>query len=459
MGNYVWDEHGQRMVYDERAPFGDDYDSWMYGSVWEWFSEGHGLIYDAIQAIGGEEFVEDMIRQGRQKDVAAMIVQWVEANAPDRAMRNAAMLFFVPTDQSAQYGICSFTPGMPERWEDHVQAALELDPSDSRGAKNPEEFLGEPTNAETTEAHNFWLAPDGTLYVSNYYEHGEVIRGLAEQGVVELGEYDEPKGWIVISSPNQYRVDVKVPDYFITQRQLDTLFDLARFRPHKRWGKQLMDEVNRLSNFVENPGDVEWLEDLAEEGEGYFDDYYPVSAAGEMEPSDPYYGRNVIWDGIDGRMMRVGPRYARAIEGNIFDPDKLAAVRDGILEAEDRVVLTAPYGTASVVTPQDVKESIEYANDYPDYVLTTGDDELDRWLVEGDNYILRHDLQQRLAVAVARNEGDLGEIIFTFRDGNHRAFGAFAAGEPYVYAILEDNQFQDLDPNDPQDAIILGELL
>ena len=32
----------------------------------------------------------------------------------------------------------------------------------------------------------------------------------------------------------------------------------------------------------------------------------------------------------------------------------------------------------------------------------------------------------------------------TIRDGNHRAFGALVAGEPYVYVMVSDNQLQDL---------------
>lgn len=219
----------------------------------------------------------------------------------------------------------------------------------------------------------------------------------------------------------------------------------------------------------ENPSDLEWLEQLAEDGYGEFAEYYPASAAGELEPSDPYYGRNVIWDGISGRMIRIVPDYARAIEGNIFDADKLAAIVSGIKEALERVVFTAPYGNAHVVTLQDVKESIEYADDYPDHVLTTGDDELDSYLVFGDDYILgeygedefdqvKRDLEDQLAKAVDEDQGDLGELTFQIRDGNHRAFGAMIAGEPYVYMILGENQFHYLDPNDPADQRILEAL-
>ena len=32
--------------------------------------------------------------------------------------------------------------------------------------------------------------------------------------------------------------------------------------------------------------------------------------------------------------------------------------------------------------------------------------------------------------------GDIGKLVFQMRDGNHRTFGALAAGEPYVWAIV-----------------------
>ena len=251
----------------------------------------------------------------------------------------------------------------------------------------------------------------------------------------------------------------------------------------------------------ENP-DVNWLEEIADEGYGDFSDYYPASAAGEIEPSNPYYGKNVIWDGISGHMIRVYPQQAVAIDGNIFDPNKLAAIRDGIKEADNRVVFFAPYGTVSVVCPTRVKESIQYANDYPDHVKTTGDDDLDLWLSDLDSFLeekgykpreveewqrdpvelldyccdddederaekaqemqealeLLSEMQVMLDEAVEKNEGDLGDFEVTVQDGNHRAFGALLSGEPYFYMILEDNQYENLDEMDPEDARIIDAL-
>lgn len=116
---------------------------------------------------------------------------------------------------------------------------------------NPQEWLGEATNPKTTEFNNFWLAPNGVLYLSNYYEHGKVMRELMEEGLAPYDEFDEPEGWLRISSPNWYKVSVIGDAYLVTQRQIDTLFDLAQSAKQKeqdRWGEELMDEVNRLSS-------------------------------------------------------------------------------------------------------------------------------------------------------------------------------------------------------------------
>jgi hypothetical protein len=210
-----------------------------------------------------------------------------------------------------------------------------------------------------------------------------------------------------------------------------------------------------------NPGHLPGVEEIAGEGYGELFDYYPKTAAGEIDEHDGdfYYGRNVIWAGDQGRMVRADPDYLQHVWGNIFDPDKLAAIVSGIEEADERLVFVAPYGTASKIDLQSVKESHEYAEDEGlDRPYTTGDEELDRYLVEPEQVLYeyadepgdeaweeaRADIEDRLQEALANDEGDLGQWVVTIRDGNHRAFGALMAGEPYVYVMLSDNQMQDL---------------
>jgi hypothetical protein len=198
-----------------------------------------------------------------------------------------------------------------------------------------------------------------------------------------------------------------------------------------------------------NPGHVHYLADLAESGAGDFKDYYPESAAGELETEGYmlYYGRNVIWMGFEGEMIRVDPEYMTHLSGNIFYEDKLAAVVDGIRKSRDRVIFRAPWGNVAIIDVTDVTESQQnWEEEGIERPLTTGDDELDRWLVTPEEFDRSEtrEMKRMLREAVREGSGDLGSFRYNIRDGNHRAFGAVIAGEPYIYMRVEDNQMQDL---------------
>lgn len=224
-----------------------------------------------------------------------------------------------------------------------------------------------------------------------------------------------------------------------------------------------------------NPGNITYLEDLADSGYGGdYMDYYPKTFSGEKEAEVPYYAKNVIWDGIEGRMLRVKPKYATHILGNQFDEDKLAAVVQGINDSPERVVFDAPYGMIGKVGRSDIRDSQRgWEDEGLEAPLSTGDDDLDEYLRLGKKEYIEeyHDdlskrerkemiqeLEDALVEAEEDGDGDFGEWTFEFRDGNHRAFGALISGEPYVYAILADLQFDDLDPSDPDDAELLDML-
>lgn len=204
-----------------------------------------------------------------------------------------------------------------------------------------------------------------------------------------------------------------------------------------------------------NPGQLDALRSLAEEGSGSFRRFYGASARGEL-PTDSYeiyHGRRVRWIGYEGEMLKAKADYVRHIEGNIFSPDKLAAVVEGVERGDskgEKVAFYPPFGQATVIGPGDVRESIQYASDEGlDRPYTTGDDELDAYLVDPkqameDAGLTKATFEKRLKAAVASRKGDLGELAVTVRDGNHRAFGALLAGEPYIYVRLYDNDMQDI---------------
>jgi hypothetical protein len=217
---------------------------------------------------------------------------------------------------------------------------------------------------------------------------------------------------------------------------------------------------------------LEDAEQIAEEGFADPEEYYPQSAQGDEselyeEGYTKYYGRNVIWLGYEGEMFRAKPEYIEAIEGNIFDADKLASVVELVIDHPDRVPIVAPLADVIRITPQTVEESIEYAEE-GGHIYTTGDEELDLFLVDPEEALaLYSDLGDEedyeseeaykedradalkafeidLASAVERGDGDLGSFHVQIRDGNHRTFGALLAGEPYVYVHIISWTMQDV---------------
>ena len=187
-----------------------------------------------------------------------------------------------------------------------------------------------------------------------------------------------------------------------------------------------------------------WLEVLsmkADEGFGDFDDFYSY----ELRPTSietAYFGRNVIWIGDEGKMLRVRASEIEPIESNIFDADKLYAVRDALDNHPERIYMHPGYVMATQVGPAHVQESIEYE----DNPLTTGDDGLDAWLVDNDDcwgFDSQKEAQEALDQAVLDRDGDLGSWRYQLRDGNHRAWGALLGGEPYIYVYLYENQYED----------------
>jgi hypothetical protein len=219
------------------------------------------------------------------------------------------------------------------------------------------------------------------------------------------------------------------------------------------------------ADMVPNASHYSSVAELAEAAErATLDDFfshYPQSAGGELdsEGDDAYPGSNVVWLGDPGRMVRVKADEIRHIDGNIFYPDKLAAVVAGVRDMDDPVVFVAPYGTASRVSLEDVKESQSYWEDEGlDEPLTTGDEDLDAFLADPEQWLddqgldpddedyesTKQEMVEALRAAEVGSRGDLGSWVFTIRDGNHRAFGALIAGEPYIWMILADNDYQDL---------------
>lgn len=217
-------------------------------------------------------------------------------------------------------------------------------------------------------------------------------------------------------------------------------------------------KIIKSQNLVDMDFDISYTDDY----ESYYEDIVP------SKMDDLFYGRNVIWIGEKGRVLKLSRDQVYPISGNIFNDEKISAVVSKIQNADERVYFYCPYGSAKIIDFSDIIESINYEDE--DYgTLTTGNEELDNYIREGyidskgnvNKNIIKinlydedsidefnetyNEIQDMIKYATEYEDGDIGRLIFQIRDGNHRAFGAFASGEPYVYAMISNSQLQDME--------------
>lgn len=147
-----------------------------------------------------------------------------------------------------------------------------------------------------------------------------------------------------------------------------------------------------------------------------FDDYYnePISSR-DIELYDKYKVGNVTWLGEKGRMYKSTPDMTSPREDNIFSLDKLETVVAAIKNGR-KIVTYAPIAHLLQIDSTLVKETTEAADK----------DRL--W-----EYAITRPFKKR----------DIGKYWVKIRDGNHRAFGAFLAGAPYVWVYVQGTPYDE----------------
>lgn len=205
------------------------------------------------------------------------------------------------------------------------------------------------------------------------------------------------------------------------------------------------------------------------------------------------WGRNVGWEvkveqaiPIDSDLLP----YVRSLDGNIFDYKKLKDMFRIVSNArrnDQYVVFEPSYCLIEVIDMSDIKEAFEYAENPDDVSLTTGDDNVDKFLkneeswisdnmsvlddiedikkffdeykqVEPDEFIAWantelswefdgddliedmenwENLQESMQYAKENETGDIGKLDIQLRDGHHRFWGAVSAGEPLIWWHME----------------------
>lgn len=196
--------------------------------------------------------------------------------------------------------------------------------------------------------------------------------------------------------------------------------DIERDEAIERWCK-ITDPSHALSilgrAFKENPSATEALASFAdltepEALEDFYDGDGEEMLAGASEDAIRY-GRRVTWIGIPGQMIEIDPNYVVPMWGNVFDAGKLAAVANAVRNGE-KPVLGVGFGTVQIIDASTIEEA--------NASMESGDTE---WPTDRPF-----------------DERDIGKLLYTIRDGNHRTFGALIGGERKVWINLYDNTFQ-----------------
>lgn len=187
----------------------------------------------------------------------------------------------------------------------------------------------------------------------------------------------------------------------------------------------------------------------------------------QVDEDEIYWADRVGWIGTPGRMMKLPWDRVQAYPGNPFDSEKASAFRD-LIRSGERPLIYAPAAKLHRIALDDVRESQEAARRDELFVsqgmtrpFTTGDDELDEFLADEEDYLetyaededdeeaIRAEMTLLAEQAIDEQAGDLGKIVAYLRDGNHRAFGAQLAGEDDVWLII---RFEEPD----KDMLMLG---
>ena len=136
--------------------------------------------------------------------------------------------------------------------------------------------------------------------------------------------------------------------------------------------------------------------------DGYLEDR-PVSADYRH-----MHGRNYIFVGPKGRLLKVYAEDLQPVQGNVFYADKLKGLAVAPKFVDFKIPLHVGFVDPWEMDDQMYQEAVDYEDDF----------------YEPD-------------------EDDIGEVFFKLRDGNHRTLGALLSGEPYAYVQISNSMNQD----------------
>jgi len=156
---------------------------------------------------------------------------------------------------------------------------------------------------------------------------------------------------------------------------------------------------------------------------------------GDDMSGKPFAGKKCVWMGSPGEMVKVYPAEAYPVADNTFDPFKFAYFVQTIRNARKVIFPCCVAAIVGKIDPIDVQESQEYGCGSGPVHITSG----------GMGHIVA-----TIPGARPWTKADLGYRSVQIRNGNHRCFAAFAAGEPFVWAFLrnlEDHPGDGIEPD------------
>lgn len=256
-----------------------------------------------------------------------------------------------------------------------------------------------------------------------------------------------------------------------------------------------MNIHNKLSTLIESviTPETKLFGNTLKQGLSIFLEYYnPILPPDTKRNSVRYKGRGVIWYGSPDQMIVVHKDYIEGMWGNIYSSDKINSLVNMIENSDDPIELECSYGTASIITFNDIiEEQTSFANDTfnSDYdgkhePVSIGDSDLDAYIgseylddipqgdlslftkykfniAQGadpksiltelqaehgddfDTYNMIDDFKEFITTeldlqsAIKNSDGDLGDIRIQLRDAHHRIMAAIKSGEEYVCLNLD----------------------
>lgn len=194
----------------------------------------------------------------------------------------------------------------------------------------------------------------------------------------------------------------KTPDGFAVNDDLDILDGMAAFAsevfPFQIGYGEF--EIEKEEDFPEE-GPLLDLRELLQQGKAEKGQRRHRTPKEARELGEIYPGKRARWVGVPGNVMKIDADLIMPTIHNKFSADQLAAYYKSVMNGD---LLSTPTARVDIVSELDIEASI----------LDYKDGNLSRPL----------------------RKKDIGKPFAVLTDGNHRAFAAILAGEPYVYVYV-----------------------